>query len=364
MILKRCNMKSFDNICDGKKLVCYGIGGEFERIVENYSDYKWIDSIVYLVDGNDTKRGTEKIVNGIEHTILSLDEFLKRELSNIIILITCTAFEEVIEKLNKISQLDKIECYPFHFMYNLSENEQIKIRQTDTALIPPIIHYCWFGKGDKSDLYKKCIDSWHKYCPKYQIKEWNETNCDVSETVYTKQAYDAGKYGFVSDYFRLKIIYENGGIYLDTDVELLRSLDDLRYNEAFCGMQFPGEVASGLGFGAVKNNKVVYYLMRRYKKMKFIKENGSLNEVPCPIYLTEDLRKIGMKHGPGFQRIEGLSIYPIEVLSPKNPSTGEYLPTLNSYTIHHYDGSWVDKELQSENVERMRKKKRIKDMFS
>ena len=213
------------------------------------------------------------------------------------------------------------------------------------------------------DLYKRCIESWHRHCPDYEIKEWNETNCDITETVFTKQAYEVGKYGFVPDYFRLKVIYENGGIYLDTDVEVLKNMDDLRYNQAFCGMQFPGEAAFGLGFGSEKGNEIFSFLMQRYKYMTFMKTDRSLDETASPYYQTRDLFELGMQYGNRLQIVDGLTIYPIEVLSPQNVITGERCITEYSYALHHYDGSWVSGEHLRRNQRRKENARKLLALF-
>ena len=266
--------------------------------------------------------------------------------------------------LNNFAELDNIECYLFHFMFGLSEKNDIKIRTTEQIQIPPILHYCWFGGKEMPDLYKRCIESWYKYCPNYEIKEWNESNCDVNETIFTQQAYSVGKYGFVPDYFRLKIIYEWGGIYLDTDVEILKNIDDLRYNNAFCGLEFPGEVALGLGFGAIKEHNVIKKLMERYYTMSFIRNDGTINDVISPIYQSEDMLSYGMKCGNMKQIVEDMTIYPIEVLSPQNINTGIFQKTENSYMWHHYDGSWLSDDRRKHVIKRKQDANRIMKLMN
>ena len=125
-------------------------------------------------------------------------------------------------------------------------------------MIPKIIHYCWFGGNELPESVRKCIESWKKYCPDFVIKEWNESNYDVTKLPFMKDAYEAKKYAFVSDYARLDIIYQHGGIYLDTDVELIKPLDDrLLDTTCFMGMETPGTVATGLGFGAIKGHSFI-----------------------------------------------------------------------------------------------------------
>ena len=274
MILKKCDMQTFGERCKGKRLACYGIGREFGRIIKNYEGYEWQKSIAFLVDGNAQKSGQKIEAAGKEFAIMPLADFLKGDLENVLILVTSVAFEEIYIRLNQIDALKYTECYLYHFMFHLSEGNKLAIRQTKKPLIPKVIHYCWFGGKDMPGLYQKCMESWKRYCPDYTIQRWDETNCDIHENIYAQQAYEAGKLGFVPDYFRLKIIHENGGIYLDTDVELIRNIDDLLYNHAFCGLQTPDEVNLGLGFGACRGESVVLKLMQRYKTMQFLKENG------------------------------------------------------------------------------------------
>lgn len=147
--------------------------------------------------------------------------------------------------------------------------------------IPKIIHYCWFGGGPISEADRKCMESWKKYCPDYKIIEWNEQNFEISANRYAQQAYEAKKYAFVSDYVRLAVVYEYGGIYLDTDVELVRPLDELLELPGFMGFQNNNEVATGLGFGACKGNPVVQALLRDYDALDFIKADGSVDRRPA-----------------------------------------------------------------------------------
>ena len=137
-------------------------------------------------------------------------------------------------------------------------------------MIPKIIHYCWFGGESLPESAIKCINSWKKFCPDYEIIRWDESNYDVTKNVYMKEAYEAKKWGFVPDYARLDIVYNYGGIYMDTDVELLKPLDDLLGCNAYMGVEKPGIVALGLGFGAEKGNSVIGDLLEEYNDKRFI----------------------------------------------------------------------------------------------
>lgn len=344
MILRNCDMKTFSDRCAGKKIVCYGIGGEFDRIVKAYSNYKWFKSIDLLVDGDPRKEGRVRHINDREYKIVSLEYMCGYIDVETVILVTCMAYYDVVNTFNSISELDHTECFLFHFMFAESEGDKLCVRQRNEPLIPPVIHYCWFGGNPLPDLYKKCIDSWYKWCPDYEVKEWNENNCNINEILFTQQAYKSKKYGFVPDFFRLKIIYEQGGIYLDTDVEIMRNIDDLRYNDAFCGLEFPGEAAFGLGFGARRNHPLIRKLMSRYTQMAFVNEDGSLNDIGSPVFQSVDLINCGMSYENKLQIVDGMTIYPIEVLSPQNVYTGITSISENTYMWHHFDGSWVSGE--------------------
>lgn len=214
--------------------------------------------------------------------------------------------------------------------------------------IPKIIHYCWFGGNPLPESALKCVESWKKFCPDYQIIEWNESNYDVTKNRYMKEAYECKRWGFVPDYARLDIIYNNGGIYLDTDVELLKPLDDLLDNEAFAGIeQDSNVVAIGLGFGAVKNCKTIKQLRDYYDNLTFIK-NGEPDLTPAPRINGYVLSELGYVFSKNITKCGDLTIYPSEYFCPQNFNTGKLTITDNTYSIHHYDSSWFsDKEFYS-----------------
>ena len=158
-------------------------------------------------------------------------------------------------------------------------------------MIPKIIHYCWVGNSPKPKSVLYCIESWRKYCPGYEIREWNESNYDFSKNGYMKQAYEAKKWGFVPDYARLDIIYKYGGIYLDTDVELIKSLDELLNQTAFMGFENTGDgeffVNCGHGFGAEPHNKIIGAARNLYDHIQFINDDNTYNLLPSPHYTTQ-----------------------------------------------------------------------------
>jgi len=210
--------------------------------------------------------------------------------------------------------------------------------------IPKTIHYCWFGRNPLDELSLKCIESWKKYCPDYEIVKWTEDNYDVTKNKYMYDAYINKKWGFVPDYARLDIIYEHSGIYLDTDVEIIRNFDGLLENTAFVGFEDEKGVNFGSGFGAEKGLKVIKKIMREYEKIEFIKQDGSLNLTPSPKYQTDYLLKNGLKLDNSYQKIDGITIYPTEYFNPKDWFSGKIIPSNNTYSIHHFNASWLTTE--------------------
>lgn len=212
-------------------------------------------------------------------------------------------------------------------------------------MIPKVIHYCWFGHNSLPDLALKCIDSWKKYCPDYSIIEWNETNFDINCCDYVKEAYEEKKWAFVSDYARLFIILNNGGIYLDTDVELLRPIDDLLDLKCFLGTELSGYIATGLGFGAEKNNWAVKSMLDEYNGIHFKGMQGITDKTTCPYRNTAPFLKIGFSFSTDtiWER-NGVMIFPPKYFSPLNYETNELSLTASTYSIHHYSSTWVTED--------------------
>ncbi|MBQ6614278.1 MAG: glycosyl transferase [Clostridia bacterium] len=207
--------------------------------------------------------------------------------------------------------------------------------------IPKVIHYCWFGKGNLPKLTEKCIKSWKKYCPEYKIVCHNEENFDFSQNRYAKEAYEAGKWAFVSDYARLKVLYDEGGIYLDTDVELIKPLDDLIEENGYMGFDDGGLVASGLGFAAEKGSALVGALLGDYDDISFILPDGTYDLTACPDRSTNTLIKLGMDINVKDQIFMGVRMLPEDYLCPIKYYSGKKVITKNTRSIHHFSASWT-----------------------
>jgi hypothetical protein len=229
--------------------------------------------------------------------------------------------------------------------------------------IPKTIHYCWFGGTPIRDDFAANIASWRKHCSDYEIVCWDESNYDYKKNEYMYEAYKHGKWGFASDYARLDIVHEHGGVYLDTDVEIIRSIDDLLCNEAYCGFQSRLQVNSGHGFGAVAGFPLIKELMEIYSEISFVNQDGTLNLTPTPFYITELLVKKGLKQNNTLQQLHGMTVYPSDVLSPIILGTGVLVATGNTYSIHHYVATWVDGVLKEARDRRINRHKRFAERF-
>lgn len=211
--------------------------------------------------------------------------------------------------------------------------------------IPKIIHYCWFGRNPLPELAKKCIASWKKFLPDYEIKEWNEDNYDVRKIPYIAQAYDAKKYAFVSDFARFDILYEHGGVYFDTDVEVIKPLDDILQRGSFAGVERTGDASSlnaGLGIASPAASEIYKEILDSYIESSFVKADGSLDLTTVVTRVSNIFKKHGLKDVDEIQEVCGVTVYPAEYFCPKNFETGELNITENTRTIHWFDGSWTD----------------------
>ena len=204
--------------------------------------------------------------------------------------------------------------------------------------IPKVIHYCWFGGNQKPELVEKCIQSWKKYCPDYEIIEWNEGNFDIHSNCFVEEAYQMKKWAFVADYVRLYACYTCGGVYLDSDVELLQPIDKFLKNDAFAGFETKDSPAMAV-IGCVKGHKLFGELLDYYTERHFIVD-GELDMTPNTIIVTRMMVERGIKLDGKQQTVSGCVFYPEIVFCPNNFRRIFYRYSQKSYAVHHILGSW------------------------
>lgn len=329
-----------------EKIAFYGAGQVLIDLLGKYSFVDWENYICTIVDGSHKKQGEKFVLNGMKYEIISPDCMIYYDFDVIVI----TA-QDIVGIFNQLSQLSfsqnpDITTYKLIHFYTEKENDisrkypkSFKVFQKKK--IPAVIHYCWFGKSDIPQQYLEYMKSWKRYCPTYEIKRWDENNYDISWNKYMVDAYERKKWQFVSDVARLDIVYREGGIYLDTDVELLKNIDDLLYQRAFFGVEDTWMVNTGLGFGAEKQHESIKRLLSIYDNMRFI-ESDKAYMVPCPRLQNKAFREIGYSNNGEFFQTKDLVIYPVPVLCGKSLYTGKSFMNKYTFSIHHYSGSWDD----------------------
>ena len=224
--------------------------------------------------------------------------------------------------------------------------------------IPKIIHYCWFGGKPKPKLAEKCLQSWKKFCPDYQILEWNEDNFDISTApLYVRQAYEAGRWAFVTDYVRLRGLTELGGIYMDTDVEVIRPLDSFLEQKAFAGFESLKGVQTGL-LACEKGFPLFLDFLRYYDDAVFLRPDGTVDTTTNVEVLTNLCKQHGLVLNDKLQMVEGLAIYPREVFCPVDFDTKKLKKTRKTVTIHWFSGSWHTQEELDAMAEEKRQQRR------
>lgn len=347
ILLDNVKYRELCELLSDHKIVLFGAGKAANTSLNHLKKINndLLDKIDCIIDNSSAKWNTKFNYGKYEYDIISA-ETLRKKWSGQLIIISSQAMEEISEQLNNIHEVDSAKVIFYEdIIYARLMNEfwlPDNIRITDKPLIPKVIHYCWFGRNPIPDRYREWMSTWKKYCPDYEIVEWNEDNYDYKKNEYMYEAYKAKKWGFVPDYARLDIIYNCGGIYLDTDVELVKNLDDLLYQKAFAGLQRDLRVANGLGFGSIPYLPNLKKQISVYDDRHFIKKDGTFDLTPAPTMQTEIMEQNGFVKINKYQIVDDVTIYPAPVLGGIIGSRAIINDSV--YAIHHYDGSWVPAE--------------------
>lgn len=210
-------------------------------------------------------------------------------------------------------------------------------------MIPKIIHYCWFGRTPLPREVEDIINSWKKYCPDYEFKVWNEDNFEMYLYPYVREAYENGKYAFVTDVVRLYALYNEGGIYMDTDVEVIKSFDNFLHHNAFMGFEDDTHVSSAV-IGCEKSNQWAKDNLDYYKDRHFIKEDGSFDLQTNVITITRNMVERGLRLDNSYQELGDFTVFPKDFFSPKDYYTEKIKLTKNTHAIHHFSRTWCENE--------------------
>ncbi|MCR4651610.1 MAG: hypothetical protein K5662_07610 [Lachnospiraceae bacterium] len=316
---------------NNSRIYIYGAGMIGRMIVPYMIETYGLQSYVECYIDADVRKAGQKINVGSSSFEIRTPDILDSIPNNSVILLTNSNFIPIINYMEQISALNDTDVYIIPIMQKSEQRPSI----------PRIIHYCWFGGGDIPPFLRKCIESWSLICPDYEIRRWDETNYDVNRHAYTREAYEHKKYSFVSDVARLDILYECGGIYLDTDVKLLKSYNELLFNTGFVGVEKWGNINSGGGIGAVPHHPMIKEMLEYRLKSHFVLEDGSLNTETNGCYETVPFIEHGMRIDNTLQIINDMTVYPSEVFHPYDYISDEEEIMDSTRSIHYFYGGWL-----------------------
>lgn len=331
-----------------KSIVFWGAGA-IGRVLIPYicSRYSLDGRVIGYIDNNPAKQG-EEIVLGSKKVRIYSSTFLESlRAGGYVLMITNGDFYSVLEQLQDMPAMADVPVC-IAPVIQLSEKAESKLtgiyQSSIEPLIPKVIHYCWFSGRQIPQKLKDCMKSWHEKCPDYEIVRWDETNYDYKKFPYTKEAYEAEKYGFIPDIVRLEILYQYGGFYLDTDVKLLKSLDELRYQQGFCGREEWGHVNFGGGSGCVKHLDMVGELLDFRREVPFLLPGGCYNMESSGYFETKPFVDKGLSVTNRTEVVNGFTVYASEFFHPYNYISGKENITPNTVSIHYFSGSWLGEE--------------------
>lgn len=334
--LQNCTVKQFLQMTEHKPIVCFCAG---EKLLEFCDRFHMEKQILYAADN--FKHGQVLKIGDAELPVISMEQLDESCRDAVCVLTSMRHAREIVQQLDAIPVCNDIEVYAYELLQD--ESREIEWEKNVPAVIPKKIHYCWFGNETMPEHFRDNIRSWEKYCPDYEIIEWNENNYDISKNTYMRQAYEKKAWGFVPDYARLDIVNAYGGIYFDTDVRVLRSFNPLLQYGMFCGFEHNGSVNFGQGFGAKKQHPILLEMLREYEKLTFIREDGSLNLTPSPVYQTALLEKHGLKKNGHVQQMKDFIVLSPQYFSPVN-EFGYGTPSSVTFSIHQYAATWYGEE--------------------
>lgn len=310
------------------------------------------ESVECYVDNDSRCWNSETDVFKTAKKILSPEVLKNYDAGKTVILLAISRCHQVLQQLEMYENLQKASCYilPMMCITNFKNTKyRGAVKESSYQKIPKVIHYMWLGKKEMPEKWKVCIDSWKTYCPDYEIQRWDESNYDIHKNQYMSQAYHAGMYGFVPDYARLDILYQYGGIYMDTDVQLIKNLDDMLYQDAFCGVEKWQTLNFGGLSGSVKGSNAIEKMLEERERLSFFNTDGSKNMNTCGYFDTLTAMKYGYRITGKNQKILDMNIYSYDYFHPYDYMSGQLAKTLNTYSIHHFNGGWLDETMREEN---------------
>lgn len=346
-----------------KRVVAFSASAFLQLMAENYRELFLAEKVAYVVDNDKSKAGTSFMIGGSRKVVQTIDYLLNDNMNDIVILIGSDRYAyEIFVQLEQIEKLSNVPCFILPLMISKKRDnddfEFVNQVATDGEGIPKIIHCFWLGDAPLDDMANKCLVSFKKYCPDYDIRLWTNKSYDVTKNKYMYEAYKSRKWAYACDYARLDKLYSEGGIYFDLDVELVSNIDSVLQNDFFAGFG-PLRDIELAAFGSKPGNALIGEMLEAYADREFIVDHElSLMDVQ-PVFMDRFLEKKGFQINGRYQKVNGCALYPREIFSPRNWFTGEEQVEKKSLGIHHCAGSWASKVDKDTNVKRGELLKRL-----
>lgn len=353
-----CALSDIGDRFEGKNIVFFGCGS-WMSLVNHTCLMKYADQFVYVIDNGN--KNSVKI--GEKALSVYKPDVIKKEKGCVVILTSPIYMYDMYCQLVEMNLGDEIECYAFPLMTLdndrlIDESElQIVKAQKDNDSIPKIIHSFWFSGEKKTDIYRKCVDSWYRELTDYQIVEWNLDNYDWHKYEFVERAVELGAWAYASDYARLDVLKEFGGIYLDMDVEVVKSFDDLLYNEALLSFSTPVSIDLAV-MAARQDNELIRKLLRKYDNVELPETKDAFKRYFQPAFIRDELVDYGISMNGCLQTVNGIVVLPNEFFMPQDYVLFRpYEITGNTYAIHYDCFGWSDvgtnnreKKMQDNNM--------------
>ena len=329
-----------------KDIICWGSGKHFRNIT---APFLRESGLIQGLKGFIGAGAAEVVLDGMTYDRIGKEELAAMDPESTVILIAVTGYEEILAQLRADARLSAFLAVPSIYLESLYADMQLlavdkpplNYRKHDMPIIPGIIHAIWFSGEPLPELYQKCLLSWKKYAPDMEIKIWDLETYKPDHCLFFEQAIEHGNWSFASDYARADLLRRYGGVYMDLDVEMLRPIDDLLYNDAYMSFESLDRIECGSGMGAKPGHPILQEICESYERRPYLKPDGTWDNSTCPVRYTQVIEKHGLKKNGGFQFVDDITIYPFEVLTGKSFETGIIYNTELSYTVHHHNGSWI-----------------------
>lgn len=331
-----------------RKIIQFGASSAWRYYLNTFPDItsEILDNTIFIVD-NDRSKQEQKFM--ISHRSFPVERVEKlKEVTDCVILITVSlAYQiNICRQLVALGLPEDTECYSLPLMtYSFRERNNTCVDEYfalhTSRVNRAVLHSFWFSGEEKPELYRRCVDSWRRFCPDFEIIEWNTSNYDVTKNSYMREAFENRKWAFVSDYARLDILYQYGGIYMDMDVELVAPIHCLLQADSFFCRQEDGYLELGSGFGAKAGDSLIGEMLETYRNRKFILEDGRMDKTPQPEWLSEILEQHGIYKGHDSQVLKNCLILSNDYISSFE---GEGSFEKARFGVHWHNGGWLDEK--------------------